>query len=257
MSAISPTEPASQLLLEALDLCQQFGDQRILNGLSFQVMPGEALCLLGHNGVGKTTALNHFLGFLRPLSGQVRVAGMDPLTQPSEVRAAVGYVPENASLYPHLDALENIDYFLAAAGLPRPELSAVQASLQSVGFPLASAQLRAGGYSKGMRQKVVLALALVKGARVLLLDEPTTGLDPQSAEELATRISELKAKGVAILAVTHDLLWAQQVADYLGIMHGGRLEELLGNADLQPHQLADRLFSIARTPVNTDAVARP
>lgn len=249
-------DDAPAAVLEALELCHEFGNNRILNGLTFKVMPGEALCLLGHNGVGKTTALNHFLGFLRPLSGQVRVAGMDPLTQPREVRAAIGYVPENAALYAHLDALENIDYFLAAAGLPRPERSAIQACLHSVGFPLASARLRAGGYSKGMRQKVVLALALVKGARVLLLDEPTTGLDPQSAEELATRISELKAQGVAVLAVTHDLLWAHQVADHLGIMHAGRLQEMLGNADLQPQQLAERLFSIARTPMTENAVAR-
>lgn len=237
--------------LEAIALCHRFADRIVLDGLTFQVLPGQALCLLGHNGVGKTTALNHFLGFLRPSSGTVRVLGLDPAASPRQVRETIGYVPESAALYPHLSALENIDYFLAAGGMPCPDRTTLESCLHSVGFPLAAATKTASGYSKGMRQKVVLALALVKQAKVLLLDEPTSGLDPQSSDDLALCLGTLKERGVAILAVTHDLLWAQQVADQLGIMHAGRLQDLVGRAELQPHELAERLFR-RTAPSNTE-----
>ncbi len=238
-SQVATAEP----MLEAHELCQQFNGNRILDGLTFKVQAGQALCLLGHNGVGKTTALNHFLGFLRPLSGYIRVAGLDPVVDPGRCRQLIGYVPENAALYPHLSALENIDYFLAVGGAAKPEQQVLMASLERVGFPLPSASLPAAGYSKGMRQKVVLALALIKQAKVLLLDEPTTGLDPHSAEELARQVLRLKQQGVAILAVTHDLVWARLVADHLGIMHGGKLQEIIPSSQLEPHELADRIFS--------------
>ncbi|PAU85693.1 ABC transporter ATP-binding protein [Pseudomonas sp. WN033] len=233
-------ESGPALLAQAL--CQRFAGQAILNGLSFEVEQGEALCLLGHNGVGKTTTLNHFLGFHQPLSGFVRVMGLCPQQHPLQVRRLIGYVPEDAALYAHLNALENIDYFLAAGGQPRPALEQLLVWLEQVGFPLEAARRPAAGYSKGMRQKVVLALALAKQAKVLLLDEPTTGLDPRSADELAQQILDLKSQGVAVLAVTHDLLWAHQVADHLGIMQAGRLQDLIAREHLQPHELADRLF---------------
>jgi ABC-2 type transport system ATP-binding protein len=230
-------------MLQADGLCQEFSGNRVLDGLTFTVLAGQALCLLGHNGVGKTTALNHFLGFLKPLSGTVRVAGLDPVKDSGKCRQLIGYVPENAALYPHLNAFENIDYFLAAGGNVKPDEGALVASLENVGFPIASARAAAAGYSKGMRQKVVLALALMKKAKVLLLDEPTTGLDPHSAEELARQVLRLKSQGVAVLAVTHDLVWARQIADHLGIMHGGKLQEIITSSELEPHELADRIFS--------------
>ncbi|WP_304640473.1 ABC transporter ATP-binding protein [Pseudomonas sp.] len=230
-------------VLDVQDLHYRYGDQPILQGLSFHLHSGEALCLLGHNGVGKTTALNHLLGFLKPASGQVRVTGLDPAANPSGVLSRIGYVPENAALYGHLDAAENIDYFLALADLPALPKAQLETHLQSVGFPLERLQQPASGYSKGMRQKVVLALALAKQAQVLLLDEPTTGLDPQSATELTRRIHELKAAGAGVLIVTHDLPWAQATADWLGIMEGGRITDLLPTRELTPAQLAERVFA--------------
>jgi ABC-2 type transport system ATP-binding protein len=229
-------------VLRARDVHYHYGSQPILTGLSLKVAPGEVLCLLGHNGVGKTTAINHFLGFLRPASGQVEVMGRDPAKEPQVVRDQVGYVPENAALYGHLNAIENFDYFFAVAGLPCLGGEQARAYLQQVGFPLERSVQPAAGYSEGMRQKVVLALALAKKARILLLDEPTTGLDPQSAHELTERILESRTRGVGVLVVTHDLPWAQRTADLLGIMEGGRIRELLRCGELGPAELAERLL---------------
>jgi len=236
-------QPSLSPVIDVQDLHYRYGDQPVLQGLSFKVNAGEALCLLGHNGVGKTTALNHLLGFLRPGSGQVRVAGLDPATESGTVLATIGYVPENAALYGHLNAAENLDYFLALADRPSLPRAQLKEHLQSVGFPLERLEQPASGYSKGMRQKVVLALALAKQAKVLLLDEPTTGLDPQSAADLTRRVQELKAAGAGILIVTHDLPWAQATADWLGIMEGGRLTDLVSTRELTHAQLAERVFA--------------
>ncbi len=230
--------PGKGPILEAENLRQTFSGNTVLQGLSFQVFTGETYCLLGRNGTGKTTTLHLLLGLQRPVEGRALVLGHAACDAPDVARAEVAYVPESAALYPHLSALENLGYLLAAGGRTDISDADCRAALEQVGFPVEAASRQAGAYSKGMRQKVVLALALLRRCRGLLLDEPTTGLDPQSTDELAASIRRVAQEGVATLLVTHDLPFAAAVAHTAGILRGGAVSRTLALADHTPETLA-------------------
>jgi ABC-2 type transport system ATP-binding protein len=211
-------------LLDIVDAVVGYGERDILQGLTLRVAPGEIYALLGANGAGKTTTLNLLLGFVRARSGRVRVGGADPAADPAAARRQVAYIPENVALYEHLSARENLDYLLHLAGQPQ-DAAAIRAALSGAGLDAAAHDRRVVGFSKGMRQKVAIALALARHVPALLLDEPTSGLDPQAAAEFSRLLGLLRAKGVAILMVTHDLLGAAEVADRIGFLLAGRLVE--------------------------------
>ena len=194
----------------------------ILRGLDLSIAPGETYALLGANGAGKTTTLSLFLGFVRPTRGQVRVLGADPVHDAAAARRHLAYIPENVALYEHLNASENLAYFLDLAGQRQGD-DAIAAVLVRAGLDAAAHSRRVSGFSKGMRQKVAIALALARRVPVLLLDEPTSGLDPQAAAEFSRLLAGLRSEGVAILMVTHDLLGAAGVADRIGFLDQGRL----------------------------------
>lgn len=208
--------------LEAAGVAVAYRSAPVLNDLHIQVRRGEIYALLGGNGAGKSTTLNTFLGFTRPVAGTVRVCGIDVGADPRAARAQLAYVPENVALYEHLDALDNIDYFLRLAGAP-PVPGAIETALDAVRLERAAWRRRLGGYSKGMRQKVAIALALARAVPVLLLDEPTSGLDPQAASEFNALLHTLRARGTAVFMVTHDLLGAAEVADRIGFLERGRI----------------------------------
>nr|WP_221239360.1 ABC transporter ATP-binding protein [Sphingomonas xinjiangensis] len=203
----------------------RYGAREVLRGIDLQVAPGQIYALLGGNGAGKSTTLNALLGFLAPASGTVRVCGIDPAAAPAEARARLAYVPESVALYDHLSARENIDYFLALAGAERGRSSVIDPALEAVGLPGHAWDKRVGGFSKGMRQKVAIALALARHVPVLLLDEPTSGLDPKATLEFNALLATARARDVAILMVTHDLLSAVDIADRIGFLAEGRIEE--------------------------------
>lgn len=211
-------------VLEIRDVVTGYGDATILNGLNLAIHAGEIHALLGANGAGKTTTLNLLLGFIQPRSGQVRVHGIDPATNPAAARRQVAYIPENVALYGHLSARENIAYLLGLAGQAE-DSSAIGESLSAAGLDSAAHDRRVSGFSKGMRQKVSIALALARKVPALLLDEPTSGLDPQATTEFNRLLGVLRGQGVAILMVTHDLLGAADIADRIGFLRGGRLVE--------------------------------
>ena len=219
----NPTS-ASTPVLQALGAVVDYGERTILQGLDLAVHAGEIYALLGANGAGKTTTLSLLLGFVRPRSGQVRVQGVDPVTAPAQARALIAYIPENVALYEHLSARENVAYLLELAGQPAAAGSIGQA-LSAAGLDAAAHDRRVSGFSKGMRQKVAIALALARRVPALLLDEPTSGLDPQATAEFSRLLMQLRGQGVAILMVTHDLLGAADVADRMGFIAGGRLVE--------------------------------
>lgn len=198
------------------------GARRIIHSLDLRVAPGEVYALLGGNGAGKTTTLDALLGFVRPSAGKVSVAGLDPVRSPGEVKQLLAYLPENVALYPYLSGAENLRYFAALSGrkLGAPECAAL---LAAAGLDAAWHAQRTSKYSKGMRQKVGLAIAGVKSARALLLDEPTSGLDPAAANALALTIQATARAGTAILMASHDLFNVHQVADRIGILREGRL----------------------------------
>src|SRR5256885_1195079 len=209
---------------EALGAVVDYGERTILQGLDLAVNAGEIYALLGANGAGKTTTLSMLLGFVRPRSGQVRVQGVDPVTAPAQARALIAYIPENVALYEHLSARENAAYLLELAGQPAAA-GAIGQALSAAGLDAAAHDRRVSGFSKGMRQKVAIALALARRVPALLLDEPTSGLDPQATAEFSRLLMQLRGQGVAILMVTHDLLGAADVADRMGFIAGGRLVE--------------------------------
>lgn len=221
-----------KIALKAEGLQVGYGERNILSGLDLEVPAGEIFALLGGNGAGKSTLLSVFLGLLVPRAGRVRVGEIDVLRDPEAARRQLAYVAESVALYDHLSALENLDYLLALAEVPRrdDELTAV---LDSVGIDARTAERRVSSYSKGMRQRVAIALALARGAPVLLLDEPTSGLDPQGVEEFGRLLGTLRERGKTVLLVTHDLLGAIESADRIGFLRDGKLaDEFRASADV-------------------------
>lgn len=201
-----------------------YGAAPVLRGLDLCVQPGEIYALLGGNGAGKSTTLSALLGFIAPGEGTVRVCGIDPVADPQGARAQMAYVAENVSLYEHLTARENIGYFLALAG-NRRGAETIEPALEAVGLPAEAWDRRLSGFSKGMRQKVAIALALARDVPVLLLDEPTSGLDPRAVLEFNRLLDTARARKVAVLMVTHDLVSAVDIADRIGFLTAGTIEE--------------------------------
>ncbi|MFN3727696.1 MAG: ABC transporter ATP-binding protein [Allosphingosinicella sp.] len=212
-------------VLEARHLRQSYGARQVLDDLSLDIGRGEIYALLGGNGAGKSTTLNIFLGFVRPDSGSARLCGIDPSAEPDRARAMLAYVPENVALYEHLSALENVDYFLHLAGADRDRETVIDPALDAVGLSADARDRRVGGFSKGMRQKVAIALALARHVPVLLLDEPTSGLDPRATGEFNALLQAARARNITTLMATHDLLSAAAVADRIGFLRDGRLDE--------------------------------
>ncbi|MFT7112935.1 MAG: ABC-2 type transport system ATP-binding protein [Porticoccaceae bacterium] len=201
------------------------GGKKVLSSMSFEVKKGEVFALLGGNGAGKSTTLLTFMGLLKPNGGVAEVLGQSAAAEPAKVRNQIAYLPENTALYDHLNAWENLTYFLSLSqGCPKQE--ALCDALDAVSLPLESRAQPLKSYSKGMRQKVAIALALLRETPVLLLDEPTSGLDPAAVEDFHGIIERLADKGVAILMVTHDLYGACQVANRIGILRAGQLVEV-------------------------------
>lgn len=211
------------MALEAVGLEQRYGSQLVLRDLTFSVRAGEIYALLGGNGAGKSTTLNLFLGLTRPTAGAARVCGVEVGADPTAARSRIAYVPENVALYEHLTARENIDYLLTLARA-ETETAVIEEALDAVGLVRDAWDRRLGGFSKGMRQKVAIALALARRVPVLLLDEPTSGLDPRATADFNRLLQTTRARGVATLMVTHDLLGAAEVADRIGFLANGHIE---------------------------------
>lgn len=208
--------------LEARSLSLVRDGTAVLHDVSFAVAPGEAYALLGGNGAGKSTTLLTFLGFLAPSGGEVLVGGQAVADNAEAARAQIAYLPEAAALYGHLDAYENLGYFLDLAGR-EVSRATMDDALDQVALPQAARTRRMQSYSKGMRQKTAIALALLRDTPILLLDEPTSGLDPVAIDEFHAMVKALADAGRTVLMVTHDVYGACQVADRVGLLRGGRL----------------------------------
>ena len=225
-------------VLEARALSKRYGDVEAVAGLDLRVGPSEIYCLLGPNGAGKTTTIHLFLGFIEPTAGSVHVTGLDVAAEPLESKRRLAYIPEQVMLYRNLSGLENLEYFAALGGRESLAPARLADILVGAGLPSDAMQRRVSEYSKGMRQKVGIAIAIAKEADALLLDEPTSGLDPQASNEFSELLGGLRERGVAVLMATHDLFRAKETGTRVGIMRHGRLvtemsTDEIGHADLE------------------------
>jgi ABC-2 type transport system ATP-binding protein len=209
-------------IVQARNLTVVRGEKTILKDVNFSVMQGEVLALLGGNGAGKSTTLLTFLGLLKAASGEACIFGLPVELHAVEARSKIAYLPESATLYGHLSARENIQYFLSLSGIKRTAID-IEAALDRVTLKAEARDAKLESYSKGMRQKTAIALALLREAPVLLLDEPTSGLDPVAIDEFNALVSDLAQSGKTILMVTHDVYGACQVADRIVLMRHGEL----------------------------------
>ncbi|MGB3070481.1 MAG: ABC transporter ATP-binding protein [Ottowia sp.] len=237
-------------ILHAHQLVVERAGRRTIDALDLRVPAGTVYALLGGNGAGKTTTLNAFLGFVKPASGELRVDGIAVSQDPQGARGKLAYLPENVALYPYLSGIENLRYFCTLGGI---SIDAAQAGalLSQAGLQQAAHTRRASGYSKGMRQKVGLAVAHAKHAKAMLLDEPTSGLDPSAANDFAARVRAARERGMAVLMATHDLFNAKQVADRIGILREGRLVEEFA-AHGVAHDALERIYLAHTRGVTAD-----
>ena len=226
-------------MIEAIGLSKSFGATTAVRALDLVIGPGEVFCLLGANGAGKTTTINLFLNFVQPTSGEARVCGLNVVHHPLETKRKLSYIPEQVTLYRNLTGLENLRFFTQLAGAPADSDAELLAVLAQAGLTADQARTRVGTYSKGMRQKVGIAITIAKRAEALLLDEPTSGLDPKAANDFSILISQLASRGVAILMATHDLFRAKESGTRVGIMKHGRLVEVLDTSALSHTDLEE------------------
>ncbi|PQJ72738.1 ABC transporter ATP-binding protein [Polaribacter butkevichii] len=224
-------------MLQAKMLCKRYDDKSALKDLCLSVNPGEIFCLLGQNGAGKTTTINIFLGLIAPTSGEALIDNVS-VTDSKSKRSAIAYIPETVQLYSNLSGLENLDFFSKLAGFnyKKNELISFlkQANLQEESY-----SKKLSTYSKGMRQKVGIAVALAKNASYILMDEPTSGLDPQASVEFAKTCRELASKGVGIFMATHDIFNAVNIGSKIGIMKEGTLIHTTETKNISAQELQD------------------
>ena len=223
-------------MIQVKNATKSFKGNTAVNDLNLQVASGEILGLLGANGAGKSTTINMLLGFLKPDSGQVLINEKECFANSSEVRNMIGYIPESVNLYPYLSGAENLDYFCKLAGLFYPKTELVD-FLSTCGLQSEAHDQKVSEYSKGMRQKVGIAIAYAKKAKVYLLDEPASGLDPLASNELSDLLRKLADEGAAIMMASHDLFRVREVCSRIGILKNGKLIKELNSTDVSANEL--------------------
>jgi ABC-2 type transport system ATP-binding protein len=223
-------------MIKLQNVSKSFKGNIAIKNLNLEVKKGEILGLLGANGAGKSTTINMLLGFLNPDSGSVSINDLDTSNNSQETRKLIGYIPENVNLYPYLSGLENLDYFCKLAGL-KYNKSELQDFLSTCGLEKIAHVKKVSGYSKGMRQKVGIAIAYAKKAQVYLLDEPASGLDPLASNELSLLLKKLAAEGATILMASHDIFRVREVCNRIGILMNGILVKELNSQDVSANEL--------------------
>jgi ABC-2 type transport system ATP-binding protein len=228
-------------MLHAEKLQKKYGEFEALKGLDLNINAGDIYCLLGANGAGKSTTINLFLNFIAPTAGTAKVNGLDVTQHPLETKAFLAYIPETVMLYGNLTGLENLEYFAKLGGHREYTDADLKGFLKHVGLQSDAVDKRVSAYSKGMRQKVGVAIALAKKAKALLLDEPTSGLDPKASNEFSALLKQLQSDGAAILMATHDLFRAKETGTRIGIMREGVLMQELSTDEVS-HADVERIY---------------
>lgn len=210
-------------MIEVEGLVKSYAERRAVDGVSFTAADGEVFGLLGPNGAGKSTTLGCLYGLLQADAGQIRIDGFDLRTEGRQARARLGVVPQEMALYPDLSAAENLRFWGGCYSLRGAELTrGVETALERVGLSDRAAE-RVGRLSGGMRRRLNLAAGLVHGPSVLLLDEPTAGVDPQSRARILELVRKLADEGACVVYTTHYMEEAETLCDRLAVMDAGRL----------------------------------
>jgi ABC-2 type transport system ATP-binding protein len=226
-------------IVELVDLTKKYGSFTAVDNLNLSISKGEIFGLLGPNGAGKSTTILMMLGLTEPTSGSVKVCGINSTSNPIEVKQRVGYLPEDVGFYDELTGLENLIYTARLNRIPgklakqKAEQLLVRVGLNDV------AEKKAGKYSRGMRQRLGLADVLIKNPEVIILDEPTLGIDPKGVQEfLELIVSQSKEEGITVLLSSHHLHQLQQICSRVGLFVSGKL---LAEGDI--HSLSKQLFT--------------
>jgi ABC-2 type transport system ATP-binding protein len=214
----------SELVLECRDLHKRFGKTVAVAGVSVRVHEGETYGLLGPNGAGKTTTISMICGLLEADAGDVVVAGHPLTTRSVEAKAAIGYVPQELAIYPDLSARENLRFFAQLYGLaPADARARVDEVLDVIGLADRAGE-QAKTYSGGMQRRLNIGIGLLHRPRLLILDEPTVGVDPQSRNAILESVEQLSSEGMAVLYTTHYMEEAERLCDRIGIVDLGELK---------------------------------
>ncbi len=226
LSVLSGTRPycdtMNEFAIVTKDLTKSYKDVVALENLNLSVRQGEIFGLLGHNGAGKTTTVNLLTTLLVPTSGTVEIEGVDSSKSAKDIRKLIGYLPENVQLYNNMTTMENLRFFANLSGLKKPE-ARIKEVLDYLNFN-SHYNKSIGTFSKGMRQRVGIAQAILHNPSVLFLDEPTSGLDPEGVRQLRDVIIRLNADlGVTIFMNTHLLSEVTKTCSSIGILKGGKL----------------------------------
>ena len=227
-------------MIETQNLTKIYEDGRTaVDHLTMTVEPGEIFCMFGANGAGKTTTINLMLNFIPPTEGTALIEGVDVTKEPLKSKEYISFVSENVMLYGNFTAIQNLDYFTKLAGKRNLTKSDYAAVLQSVGLQKEAYDARSKTYSKGMRQKLGLAIAIIKDAPNIILDEPTSGLDPKSGQEFLNLLAGMRDKGKSVFMSTHDIFRAKMIADRVGFMKNGKLGLLKTRKELEGEDLTE------------------
>lgn len=216
-------EATNVAMIVAENLTKRFDNEALaLDAINFSVNEGEVYCLIGASGAGKTTVIDLFLDFIKPTSGRALINGVEASENPLEAKKYVSYCSEGVALYNHFTARENLDFFVKLGGKPGLKKDDYYAVLREVGLRENAFEQKTRFFSKGMQQKVCIAIAMIRDTPAILLDEPTAGLDPKASEELMETIDQLRRRGKAILITAHDIFRVKEIADRVGIIKEGR-----------------------------------
>ena len=224
------------MIISIKNITKRFGRFEAVKDLSIQIKEGEIYGLLGSNGAGKSTTINILLGFLEPDKGEAFIDGINVAANVDSARKKIGYISENVNLYPYLTGIENLNYFCKIAGEDYND-EALSKILNDCGLDSDAINKKVGSYSKGMRQKVGIAIAFAKKAKVLLLDEPASGLDPLASTELSSTLKSLAKKGAAVLMASHDIFRVRETCDRIGILKNGSLIDQMDTSKVTTNEL--------------------
>ena len=237
------------IALETLDLTKRYGDRTAVDSLSLQIRRGEIFGLLGPNGAGKTTTILMLLGLTEPTSGEAQVDGLDPRREPLAIKRRVGYLPDDVGFYDEMTARENLEYTARLNRLrDRDATERIELLLEQVGLT-SVIDRRVRTFSRGMRQRLGLADALIKRPSILILDEPTVNIDPEGVREMLRFVSDLRDdEGLTVLLSSHLLHQVEQVCDRIGIFVSGRLVGIGTVANLASDLHDDWIFEVGVDP---------